>query len=203
VRAADYRFLSVTIFERGIGEIDHALTGILRRLGRPRMVRYEAPLNLDEIYVDRPPSGGAHLHRLALYEPVAYPGATAMVVNLRDGWSSMVGLIAREHAARQVQVVSTHVGAAHSQNLFRMWVRGEERRFVMAMRDTSTWVFEERGAPLPFERPEDLTSARISERLNRRLVLSYLANLGWDVRNSTFWVSNSPATSFEQVSIKH
>ena len=126
-----------------------------------------------------------------------------MLVNLRDGWNSLVGLIAEQHSARQVQVISTAEGTAFQKHVFQLWQNRREQRLVAALRDDTGWTFNQRGAPLPFENPSNLSRARKSERLNRRLLYEYLQALGWNIRDAGFWKSNRPATYFEQIAQRH
>ncbi len=201
-RADGSWFLSASIFDLSLNEVDRILTAILARIGI-RMTRFEGQLDLDDIFIKAPRAGGAHPYKLALYEPLVHPGSTVMVVNLVDGWSSVVGLIAREHTARQIQATGTIDSADFPSFHFHMWEGGKEQRLIMALRDSSKWIFVQRGIPLPFERPEDLARRRTRDRINRPIILSYLRNLGWDLEEDDFWRSRRPAIYFEQGLTKH
>ncbi len=210
-RVGGQSFLSVTIIDLALDEVDRILGRVFEGIDTRRsvegirgtlMTRYEAPLELNYIFSGSPPRGGAHPHKLVLYEPRSVPGLTVMVVNLMDGWNSVVGLMAREHSARQVQISSTEEDAVYPKTLFQMWQGGVEVRHIMAMRDSSEWLISDRGLPLPFESFK-LSSKRKSDRMNRAMLLETLNRMGWDLARSDFWETTQQAIYHEQMGTKH
>ena len=99
------RFLSFTVIAEPLENTAAGVAEVFKQfqLRRP-MIRSDASLELDRIYVGSPPNGGAHAHNIVLYAPVSDAGSTVIVTNSRDGWSSLSHVLARRLGAKQAQV---------------------------------------------------------------------------------------------------
>jgi hypothetical protein len=192
------RFLSISLFKQPLQSIIPITGSVLFDVGRSVLNMSTAPLDVFNLYDIEPPHGGAHPHKFVLYEPESAPGTTAMVTNLRDGWSTLVGSIARRTNTLAVQITSTGDAAKYPKQLFRVWDIGVERRVILLMRDTGRWLFEQRGAPMPFEFVEqyDLKPKRV--RLNRATLFQYATSMGWDLTDMGFWRSSDGMAHYEQ-----
>ena len=184
------RFLSLTLLRLHIDTADELVKRILARIGQDKMVRSIRPLDIYSVYNTAPPSGGAHLYKMVIYEPVSSPQTTVLIVNLIDGWNSLADLLAKEHYSVQAHVISTERQAPYAQHSFRTWSNGHEDRLVMLMRDSDRWKFFQRGKPKFFEDESRYISRDIRTRLNRSMLLDFTMHLGWDVRSPGFWASS-------------
>lgn len=61
------------------------------------------------------------------------------------------------------------------------------------MKDTSAWVFLEKGEPLCFERLDFYNARRKRDRLTPDILSDYLACLGYGSLDEDFWISAAPA----------
>lgn len=195
---ADDRFLSATLFDLPLAEVDLIAGTVLARIGQTSMVRYPSPLDLNEIYVGEPPAGGAHPYKFVLYEPVAPTSCTVMVTNLADGWNSLAWLISKEHPSRQLQIRSSRKDDEYPVHELQIVSRGQEERLVRVMRDSDRWEFFERGPRRDFEDIEGYSARLVRKRLDRPKIVSYLHALGWDVESADFWRSERPAIYYDR-----
>lgn len=63
------------------------------------------------------------------------------------------------------------------------------RRAIVVANDCGEWVFETTGAPMPFERPDQYTSRRRSQRLTPELLYDYLHQLDVPIDVEPDWAA--------------
>lgn len=164
------------------------------------MLRFDEPLDLNQMYVCAPPTGGAHPHKVVLYAPQSDIGSTVLITNRQDGWSSLSYQLAKRLGARIAQIIATQHGVEYPQVYFHAWVAGAERA-VVCMRDSHAWVFQAQGQELPFEELSAYSARRVSMRLTRERALSYVRAMGWDAVDPNFWQTGRNAVYFQQATV--
>lgn len=93
--------------------------------------------------------------------------------------------LAAEMDCRAMRICCSPPGARHRAVIWEVYdpaaTRGQAsplRRSIAAANDGGRWVFEQFGAPYPFERPERYAAPRKRDRFDRDLLLEYLAAVG-------------------------
>jgi len=192
------KFLSLTAVRVKLEQIDQCLKLILARIGHGRFERTITSLSLDRIYNVEPPAGSAHLFKVVSYSPAAAPDSSCIVTNLSDGWNSLSYLLAKEHKAYQVQVISTRQGVEFPQNRIEIWNNGESRRTVMAMKDGEKWMFLEKGSVQEFEDEGNYKRRKKKDRLTRDILIRYLEDIGFSITLPAFWLAAGSAIYYEE-----
>lgn len=192
----DFEFLSIGLFRAPLADVRAAAESILKVPPGPYVVR-DAPLDIRSVYVGRPPRGGAHEKRAVLFEPASSSGTTALIANLEDGWMTMCNLLATRVPGEHVLVRSSD-DKDYPVSDIEIWEGGTSVRYVRAMREDPSWEFYQRGALRSFEEPANYKKRRIADRLNRGILLTYLAKLGWDLASPKFWNSQLSAVYLEE-----
>jgi hypothetical protein len=75
------------------------------------------------------------------------------------------------------------------------------RRSIAAVKDGRRWVFEQFGAPFPFERVEHYAMPRKRDRFTADLLMQYLSHFGLAPHSDSFYslTATNPATVLERV----
>ena len=111
-----------------------------------------------------------------------------MIANLADGWATMCNVLAGQLPGMSILVRSATAQEYPLTDL-QVWDKGESVRYVRAMREEPSWEFFSKGDPMEFENLDHYKRRRIADRLNRDILVEYLARLGWDLASPTFWQS--------------
>ncbi len=196
--ASSERTLSCTIIRAPLSEVDEAIKSVLSKIARKGFQRFEAPLDIFEIYAIDPPPGGAHPFKLVIYSPRECPECTVFISNRADGWNSLCYLLAEKHKAFQVQVTSTRDDVKYPKHMIQVWQAGQSTRIVMVLRDSDKWVFSERGELQNFEEKEFYSNRFVKKRLNRVIIRKYLKKIGFNIECLEFWQSIDNAVYFEE-----
>ncbi|MGN6367183.1 MAG: hypothetical protein ACTHN5_02870 [Phycisphaerae bacterium] len=157
---------------------------------------WNAPLRLEDIYVNSPPRGGAHYQKFVVWEPGCAPGKAVFLANVQDGWFTLVNVASKKLGADAcvVRMGNRTTEPVFSFDLYR---GGKEVRVLQLLRDDK-WTFFSRGDVQPFEKPE-YYRRRVADRLDRELILGYLRALGFDARDPAFWACEREAFYAERV----
>jgi hypothetical protein len=131
------------------------------------------------------------------------PSRTVLVTNLRDGGNSLSSLISEEIRKFQIQIVSSEDDAEYPINRFEVWRDGKSCRSVAVMKDVNKWLFYERGEVESFEQPSFYSRKRKRGRLDRSILIYYMANLGWDIGRIEFWQSRGTSNLYSEVRKHH
>lgn len=194
------RFLSLAAAHVSVNRMATCLREILGRTARGRFseraVRGE--LRLDGLYDIEPLRGGAHAFRVLIYEPRSDPQTSVLMTNLRDGWSSVCGLLAHCHLETQAQIICTPENTEYPKYALEVWRGGDSIRSLMLMKDSDQWQFYHSGAALPFETIERYDRRPKKARVDRRLIVAYLRDLGWDLGDDSFWEAAGDQLWFEE-----
>ena len=83
-------------------------------------------------------------------------------------------------------------------NSFQFTQKGIDVRTVYAMKDDSKWIFYENGIIQWFEDESYYKRRFIKNRLNKDILLSYCAKLGFAITEAHFWESED-AILFERI----
>jgi len=192
----DFEYLVIGLFRAPLADVRAAAENILKVPPGPYVVR-DAPLDIRSIYVGRPPSGGAHETRAVLFEPASSRGTTALFTNLEDGWVTMCNLLAGRVPGEHVHVRSC-IDKDYPASSMEVWDGGTSVRYVQSLREDPSWEFYQKGELRSFEDPANYKKRRIADRLNREILLTYLAKLGWDLTSPEFWKSQRSAVYLEE-----
>ncbi|CCE06200.1 hypothetical protein BRAS3843_1640010 [Bradyrhizobium sp. STM 3843] len=118
---------------------------------------------------------------------------TLFVSSVADGYSSMITCISREIPGTHLTFAVSRPKIRYPGCSFRAIRDGETVRTVYAMLDNS-WVFFERGSPLPFEEVDLYSARRKRDRLSVDILSSYIGRLGYGSLKTEFWIrTTAPA----------
>lgn len=193
-----FDFLVLGLFRAPLHEVRSAAQTIIEETFPPGSFEIsEAPLDIDCIYTSSPPPGGAHEKRAVLFEPGTSRGSTALIANIEDGWLTTCNVLAKRIPGEHVLVRSCTQPAYPLADM-EVWKDGASVRYVGALREEPSWSFESRGEPRSFEEPANYKKRKITERLNREILVGYLAKIGWQLADREFWNSSLPACSLRE-----
>ena len=104
---------------------------------------WNAPLDIETIYVGAPRPGGAHYEKLVVWEPRCAPGKCVVMTNLEDGWSRLVAYTADrlETTGCILRLGNTDTQPVFS---FRFHSGGKEARVLQLLLDNK-WIFLKAG----------------------------------------------------------
>ena len=192
-RLQDYEFLVLALFSAALEDVSGALVEVIAEHFEPgHFGLFERTLDLGKVYTTRPPAGGAHAKRAALFEPAAARGTAAMVANLEDGWLTMVNVLAQRVAGEHL-LIRTDEAKEFPMTDLEVWSGGSSVRYVGALKEDPSWEFNQRGEPREFEDVATYSKRRIRDRLNRDLLVELVRRAGWSIDHSGFWESERPA----------
>lgn len=148
------------------------------------------------------PSHPEYPSRLALWEPNNAVGRSAFI-GTDDGRPGLAHQLGVRH-----RIAATYVAISNNENIYAKYAlyhydKHSNQRVLQALRSDTRWEFYSDGPPLPFERLEYYRRRRVTERLNREIILEYLLALGWDIQDPRFWESERPAWYAEFVPTKY
>lgn len=198
----DFEFLVIGLFHARLHEMRAVIERIVEeKFGPGRFCITDAPLDISSVYERRPPRGGAHDKRAVFYEPACSGGTTALIANMEDGWVTMCNVLAAKLPGEHILARSC-VDTQYPLTDFEVWDNGASVRYVGALREDPSWDFSSRGEGRPFEDPTNYKKRRISDRLNREILVEYLGKLGWHLASAEFWKSHLPACYLQENMLK-
>jgi hypothetical protein len=194
LRLEEYEYLVMTCIRRPCVEVATQFQKILKEHGNADRYRtHWSTLDLSSIYEGAPPAGGRHLRRAVIFTPgIQRPGCVFMA-NMQDGWYTMVNCLSERLRSTIIHIVSTKATVEFPTTALTTWAQGRQKRVVRAAFDGGNWEFFQRGAFLDWENPELYKRHRISQRLNRGILLDYMSKLGWSLGEDAFWISKGKA----------
>ncbi len=192
------RFLSFTMADLPVDQLDIVMSNVLSRIARDRFRRSEGNFFLSRIYEGEPLRGGAHLFKVVIYSSLVAQNRSIIITNLADGWNSLAHLVAREHNCFQIQIISTLLDVLFPINRFEVWRSGVSVRSVLAMRDTDEWKFFQKGEPEFFEDKNYYNTKLKKNKLNREIIVRYIERIGINIRDERFWRANDAAIYYEE-----
>jgi hypothetical protein len=142
-----------------------------------------------DLYESKPFKGGAHFEKAYFFVPKNHKNRCVMFSNYSDGLSSLVYQITFELGITAYNFRVTTIQGSDALNSFSCIKNGDEIRTVSAMKDPQ-WVFYNQGEIQWFENNELYKSKIIKTRLNKDIIISYCAKLGFDITNDEFWESD-------------
>ena len=159
----------------------------------------KTPLDLQRVYSEAPPKGGAHLPRFALWRPKSNLAGTVFLPDSEDGRINLMRGLNRRFHRRFFSVFLSWDYEKFAYCRFECAAENRQRRIVHVIRDRG-WEFYEEGEVLPFEIPECYSLRPTVERLTPKLLLAYLKASGWDLEDEDFWRSDEPSWFAERTS---
>lgn len=118
---------------------------------------------------------------------------TMLVSNVTDGWDTLCNAIAIRTKTDLYKFAWSNADHPDAMNAFRYtdFSAGDvsaafrAQRVVYAMKDPR-WIFYETGKPLPFEDVSLYKKRKITDRMNKPIIISYCGRLGIDVTAPDF-----------------
>jgi hypothetical protein len=187
----DFRALIVTCFAAPMEALWESY--VQPEVAGGGLVSSEGEVDLRSVRLGDPWYNPARM-RAILYEPMSTPGTTVLVTNLEDGWATLANCLATSTPGRHVMIRSVH--GEFPIHAMTVWIDRKERRHVHAMKDPR-WIFFEKGPSLDFEETSRYRERLTRRRVDRGLLVSYLAALGWNLSAREFWISAKPARYLE------
>ncbi len=191
--------LSVACFSAPLAVVQRRVHEILMGNSAENTFRWtRGPVDFNRVLGGRPRAGGSGPRRLMIFEPAGMAAHSAMVTNLRDGWSTLVNILAGHISGTHFLVRSEPAGEYPATSL-EVWRDGASVRRVHAMREEGGWVFFQQGEPLAFEDTESYSRRRIRDRFNKSLALETMGRAGWPLSTPDFWRSAGSAWYAEEL----
>lgn len=197
ISAIDYSFLVFSCISKSQSYVLKGAKRVLEQFGT--LDRYAIEMrafDLSRVYLDVPPSGGAHPHRFVLFEPTTTRETTVFVVNYQDGGSSFVLCLSKELDCECWQFSLSKDAKEYPKNSFSVFKSGEYKRHVHSMLDSNGWSFNEVGEPFDVEDVQQYKNRLIKHRLTRQSVIALARNCGWNIESAEFWLSKRDAAYF-------
>lgn len=127
------------------------------------------------------------ISKAIIYSPIATPGRTVLLTNLRDGWASLAIRLGNVVGCDCIRINTTRADVEYPLNRFAVMRDGVDIRYVHSMLDSDKWVFFEEGEVQPFEDAKQYKKRKIRDRLTRDLVFEYFSRMGFDIENEDLW----------------
>jgi hypothetical protein len=159
-------------------------------------------LNFRDIYYPEPQKGGAHLMKFIIWEPSSNPGTTVFFINYEDGWNSIIELYAKRFNQLCVQICLSDIELKYPLYKFSYY-NADKQRVLLCYKDYDKWEFYQKGEALSFEITENYKKRRIKDRLPNSLIYKYMEELGWNINDEKFWITNKPVYSFYRTKWDH
>ena len=118
---------------------------------------------------------------------------TLFVSSVADGYMSMIYMISKGVPGLHLVIQASSLSCKYPRNAITAIAEEETVRVVYAMRDTNTWEFIEKGAPLFFEDSGLYGARQKRDRLTPEIISKYLARFGYGSLDKDFWISAEPA----------
>lgn len=132
---------------------------------------------------------------LLLWSPACAPELTAFMPRVSSGDYFVVEYVCRRFGFAGIVVRSTMQDVEWPLNEFIVYESNELQRHVRAMKDSPRWDFYTEGALLDFENETAYMARRVRDRLQRELLLDYVASWGAPVGHPEFWSSYQEAVT--------
>lgn len=116
--------------------------------------------------------------------------------NYEDGWDTLINKMHQDFKTRIYTITVTDSKNLSSKFLFQFL--GKEVRLIQLMKDDGKWEYFEKGNPLLIENEVYLKSKKITQKLNKNIIIEYLQKTGYDLNIDQFWNSDNKAVYFEQ-----
>lgn len=195
-----YEFFPLSILNAPIEEAHQEIKSITENWWGDMKV-YTDPVDLGK--VNPPPEinpGSAHFIKILIWEPRHNPSQTALFVNLRDAYSSLISVWNDRFGKRSITLrLSNDTICSHPHHEITVRTPNREERVVYTHFD-SKWEFFETGPIQEFENAEYYKARRIKNRLDNNIINEYLEKLGLEIWSSEFYTSDKTGVYFEQLS---
>jgi hypothetical protein len=155
-------------------------------------------LNFTDIYFPEPQKGGAHLMKFIIWEPSNNPGTTVFFINYEDGWNSLIELYSKRFSQLCVQICLSADDLSYPFFKFAYY-NSDRQRVLLCYKDINKWEFFQKGQTLSFENPVYYKKRRIKDRLPNDLIYKYMEELGWNIFDERFWITNKPVFNFKRI----
>ncbi|NTE00364.1 hypothetical protein G6M24_24820 [Agrobacterium tumefaciens] len=183
----NFEVFGFTCFRATINEIEEVLQS---KFGANAKYMMKKKSFLFDLYLKRPPKGGAHLIKAYFFVPSSNSSMVVMVTNYNDEWQTLANYIVNE---LKLDAFSFHMTSdmniSDARNSFTHWANGNKARVVYAMKDPK-WIFYEEGDPLWLENIEFYKRKIIKDRLNHNILISYCQELNLNIIEKSFWKNN-------------
>ena len=151
------------------------------------------PLNLGSVYVDRPPAGSVHRIVLVAYAPMASTDSTVVVVNLEDGWSSLIQCVSSRVSGEHLLLQLGSSVMTYPRVAFERFVGGRLERTVAVWKEEDRWQFWNEGQVQNWENTEAYRNRSIKSRLTCDALIAGLKSISIDIESDEFWTANGKA----------
>ncbi len=181
-----FKYFTFTVFESPFEKV----ADIVRKGwgGSGKYTITDVPFSFN-LYKECPLNGGAHMEKAYFYAPESSRNQCVMFSNYADGLSSWAYQITASLKIKAYLFRISTDDYPEAMNAFSLIEDGKNLRTVYAMRDPK-WTFYCQGEALPFEDGRLYQRRIIKQRLNKDVLISYCARLGYDIAGDLFWKSS-------------
>ncbi len=189
-----FSYFTFSCFQCPLEDIVKTLSSDLLENGK-RKLSFK-PFMFD-LYDNSPLKGGAHFEKAYFFVPATNRNICVMYSNYSDGWNTLARCLSAKLQCDCYNFQITNIDSSDSMNSFQFTQNGIDVRTVYTMKDF-TWIFYENGIIQWFEDESYYKRKFIKNRLNKNILLSYCAKLGFVITEAKFWESKD-AVLFERI----
>jgi hypothetical protein len=149
------------------------------------------PLHCEAVYFPHPQRGGANPLSLVMWSPRSNPETTIFYPDSADGWDLLVLRLSKAGMVNSTSIRSTTSKEPWQLQEIHCRDRGNStRRLLQLLQEEGGIKCLDIGKAYPFEDESMTPCERIS---SRRRLLGFVKKLGLDLRDDTFWETDSEA----------
>jgi len=145
-----------------------------------------------------PMRGGRHYPKVVFFIPKTNPNVIIQYANYFDGWFTLSNYISKSIKEHFYLISFSNKSSYYKAFSLSLYQEGSIKRIIRAMQDPK-WIFNNSGDILPIENADYYTRKKISDRINKEIIIEYCQKLKLDISDNNFWKSNVPALFYETI----
>jgi hypothetical protein len=182
-------FIALTCIKSSAFSVCTSIKDLLAKHNYPQRIVEVAPQSSSFELPAQPYNGK---RGFILWEPKNANDRCAFMATFLDGWATLIHNMGTtyEHECLKIRISSATVTYPICELLY--YIGGKEKRLIRSMKDEPRWDFYQKGEPFQFEKLDYYNKRRIKDRFTEELLLEYMLVMGWNLRDETFWKTESP-----------
>ena len=132
------------------------------------------------------------------FSPNIAPNLTLVLGNGTGSWGTLCNNLSSNLHIKNTQIMMQNVKLPEKSNRLSIYDSGKTIRTVFGFTgDYNRMEFVNSGNPLPFENVEYYKKRRITDRINKNILIEYAEKIGFDLRNEHCLFSNQKSLYVE------